>query len=141
MKTYTGMIKCSIQNNCLDESIFGALKIYDLRGKIISHVVRKEPIPIELIKMFEVTYKEFSKFFFSRKTINCMFQFCKKKMPTSTKLLDDTLRKIMKLKKELDKKKLNPLIKSYKKIMRLLRKITIDFTKKYRERYLALMKP
>lgn len=137
MKNITGMLKCSFKENCLDQSIFGVLKIYELRTKIIQKVMKKEPVPDSLINAFSSAYKKFSKYFFSKKTVDCIFEKCRKYIPKNLKSLDKTLKKIEKLKSALDKQKKTALVRNYKKMIKLLEAVTIDFSKKYQKKFLV----
>jgi len=137
MKTIIDMVKCSLRENCLEDSIIGVLKIYELRSKIIDKVLRKEPVPRKLINTFAASYKVFSRVFFSKKTIECIFKKCKKYIPKNLKSIDRMINKIRKLKIALEKQKKTPLIKNYKIMINLLEAITIDFSIKFQKKFLA----
>ena len=136
MKSYTDMIKCSIEKKCLDDSIFGALKIYEVRTLIVKCILNKQPVPDELIQAFYISYKAFSKFFFDKKTVKCMFDNCSKRMPTNLKLINNVLQRIEKLQENIANKKSTPLIRNYRKVLKVIIKITKDFGSKYEKKYL-----
>lgn len=136
MRSYIDMIKCSMNQKCLDDSILGAISIYNLRTDIINYVVRREEVPKKLIEAFKKTYKKFAKAFFCKKTIECMFANCKKTMPTDTKYLDKMIKKIDKMKKAISKKPRTKIVRNYQKILTVLKNITKDFATRYNKKYL-----
>jgi len=88
------MMKCGIVNNCINESLFYYTKLQKYSKKIIKNILSLRKITDKQIEDFKSIYKEFSKHFFSKKTIKCMITFCSPKLMnyTETKKTIDQLK-------------------------------------------------
>lgn len=83
------IIKCGIQYNCISDSIIDVLKLIKLLDDNIGKKMRlNQKISQQLIEKTMDVYKQFSKRFFSKKSVNCMKKNCnmKKNIPELTKL-------------------------------------------------------
>jgi hypothetical protein len=142
------MIKCGIQYNCISDSIMYVLQLIKLLDDNIGKKMRlNQKISQQLIQKTMDVYKQFSKRFFSKKSINCMKKNCnmKKNIPELTKLIKSleifinghkAISKGYKLKPIVKKYETNlePFIKFIEKyidVIKVLHKIVIDIDKKY----------
>lgn len=67
------MIKCGIQYNCISDSIIYVLQFIKLLDNNIGKKMRlNQKISPRLIQKTMDVYKQFSKRFFSKKSIDCM---------------------------------------------------------------------
>jgi len=92
------MIRCGIENDCINESLVYYSKIEKYRKKIINNVLSMRKITSKKINDFKNTYKEFAKHFFSKKTIKCMKTFCDpnpKNYAKTKKIIDELKMKII----------------------------------------------
>jgi hypothetical protein len=135
MKQLKNVIKCGIENKCLDDSVFRVLTMYKIRGTIISYLTVKKTIPNEILQIFYKSYKKFARSFFNKTTVNCIKDNCSKYLPKNTRFINPSLKKIGKLKMKL-KGKRDILSRNYIKILKLVEKIANDFSKKYDKKYL-----
>jgi hypothetical protein len=71
------MMKCGIINNCINDTLIYYSKLEKHRKKIIQNLRSLRKITDKQLSDLKITYKDFSKHFFSKKTINCMKSFCK----------------------------------------------------------------
>ena len=144
------MIKCGIQYNCISDSIMYVLQLIKLLDDNIGKKMRlNQKISQQLIQKTMDVYKQFSKRFFSKKSINCMKKNCnmKKNIPELTKLIKSleifinghkAISKGYKLKPIVKKYETNlePFIKFIEKyidVIKVLHKIVIDIDKKYKK--------
>lgn len=144
------MIKCGIQYNCISDSIIYVLQLIKLLDDNIGKKMRlNQKISPQLIEKTMDVYKQFSKRFFSKKSINCMKKNCnmKKNIPELTKLIK-SLEIFINGHKAISKGyKLKPIVKTYEtnlepfkkfikkyiNIITVLHKIVVDINKKYKK--------
>ena len=144
------MIKCGIQYNCISDSIMYVLQLIKLLDDNIGKKMRlNQKISPQLIEKTMDVYKQFSKRFFSKKSIDCMKKNCnmKKNIPELTKLIKSleifinghkAISKGYKLKPIVKKYETNlePFIKFIEKyidVIKVLHKIVVDIDKKYKK--------
>ena len=140
------MIKCGIQYNCISDSIIYVLRLIKLIDDNIGKKMRlNQKISPQLIQKTMDSYKQFSKRFFSKKSVNCMKKNCnmRKNIPELTKLIKSleifinghhAILKGYKLKNP--QIQVEPYIKfimKYIDIIKVLHKITVDIDKKYKK--------
>ena len=140
------MIKCGIQYNCISDSIIYVLQLIKILDDTIGKKMRlNRKISPQLIQKTMDVYKQFSKRFFSKKSINCMKKNCnmKKNIPELTKLIK-SLEIFINGHKAISKGyKLKPIVKKYETnlepfkkyidVIKVLHKIVIDIDKKYKK--------
>lgn len=125
------MIKCGIINNCMNDSLTYYSKIVKYSNKIIHNFKSMRKITDKQLDDFKMAYKEFSKHFFSRKTINCMKKFCNPSLENydkMKKIIDDMKSKIISRKKMMQPIDKN---KNYRKLMNIILVILNHFCKNY----------
>ena len=125
------MIKCGIINNCMNDSLTYYSKIVKYSNKIIHNFKSMRKITDKQLDDFKMAYKEFSKHFFSRKTINCMKKFCNlslKNYDKMKKIINDMKSKIISRKKMMQPIDKN---KNYTKLMNAILVILNHFCKNY----------
>lgn len=144
------MIKCGIQYNCITDSIMYVLQLIKLLDDNIGKKMRlNQKISPQLIEKTMDVYKQFSKRFFSKKSINCMKKNCnmKKNIPELTKLIKSLEIFINGYKAISKGYKLKPIVKTYEPnleplikfinkyidVIKVLHKIVVDIDKKYRK--------
>ena len=92
------MIKCGIVNDCINDSLIYYSKLDKHRKKIIQNLLSLRKITDKQLRDLKMTYKDFSRHFFSKKTIKCMKSFCNPK-PTdykkTKKIIDEMKAKII----------------------------------------------
>lgn len=71
------MVKCGIANDCINESLIYYSKLEKHRKKIIQNLLSLRKITDKQLNDLKMTYKDFARHFFSKKTIKCMKSFCK----------------------------------------------------------------
>jgi len=140
------MIKCGIQYNCISDSIIYVLQLIKLLDDTIGKKMRlNQKISQQLIKKTMDVYKQFSKRFFSKKSVDCMKKNCnmKKNIPELTKLIK-SLEIFINGHKAISKGyKLKPIVKKYETnlepfnkyidVIKVLHKIVVDIDKKYKK--------
>ena len=144
------MIKCGIQYNCISDSIMYVLQLIKLLDDNIGKKMRlNQKISPQLIQKTMDVYKQFSKRFFSKKSIDCMKKNCNmtKNIPELTKLIKSleifinghkAISKGYKLKPIVKKYETNlepftKFIKKYIDVIKVLHKIVVDIDKKYKK--------
>lgn len=144
------MIKCGIQYNCISDSIIYVLQFIKLIDNNIGKKMRlNQKISPQLIEKTIDVYKQFSKRFFSKKSVNCMKKNCnmKKNIPELTKLIKSleifinghhAISKGYKLKQssKIPHVRVEPFVKfimKYIEVFKLLHKIAVDIDKKYKK--------
>jgi len=144
------MIKCGIQYNCISDSIIYVLQFIKILDDNISKKMRlNQKISPQLIQKTMDIYKQFSKRFFSKKSVNCMKKNCnmKKNIPELTKLIKSleifinghrAISKGHTLKPSAQNPQVSvePFVKfitKYIEVFKLLHKITVDIDKKYKK--------
>ena len=140
------MIKCGIQYNCISDSIIYVLQLIKLIDDNIGKKMRlNQKISPQLIQKTMDSYKQFSKRFFSKKSVDCMKKNCnmKKNIPELTKLIKSleifinghrAISKGYKLKNP--QIQVEPYIKfimKYIDVIKVLHKIVVDIDKKYKK--------
>ena len=140
------MIKCGIQYNCISDSIMYVLQLIKLLDDTIGKKMRlNQKISQQLIEKTMDVYKQFSKRFFSKKSVDCMKKNCnmKKNIPELTKLIKSleifinghkAISKGYKLKPSAKNPhiRVEPLMK-YIDVIKILHKIVVDIDKKYKK--------
>jgi len=144
------MIKCGIQYNCISDSIIYVLQLIKLIDNNIGKKIRlNQKISPQLIEKTMESYKQFSKRFFSKKSVDCMKKNCnmKKNIPELTKLIK-SLEIFINGHKAISKGyKLRPssknpqvsvehfvkFITKYIDVIKVLHKIIVDIDKKYKK--------
>lgn len=144
------MIKCGIQYNCISDSIIYVLRLIKLIDDNIGKKMRlNQRISPQLIQKTMDSYKQFSKRFFSKKSVDCMKKNCnmRKNIPELTKLIKSleifinghhAISKGYKLKPSAKNPhvRVEPYIKfiiKYIDVIKVLHKITVDIDKKYKK--------
>ena len=144
------MIKCGIQYNCISDSIIYVLQLIKLIDDNIGKKIRlNQKISPQLIEKTMDSYKQFSKRFFSKKSVDCMKKNCnmKKNIPELAKLIKSleifinghkAISKGYKLKPSSRNPhiQVEPFIKfitKYIDVIKVLHKIVIDIDKKYKK--------
>jgi len=127
----TEMVKCGIMNNCINDSLSSYSKLEKYRKKIIQNLQSLRKITDKQLNDLKITYKEFAKHFFSKKTINCMKTFCKPNLlhyAKMKKIIDE-----MKIKINASKTKfiLMKEKKNYAILMDAILAILVHFCKNY----------
>jgi hypothetical protein len=140
------MIKCGIQYNCISDSIIYVLQFIKLLDDNIGKKMRlNQKISPKLIEKTMDSYKQFSKRFFSKKSVDCMKKNCnmKKNIPELTKLIKSleifinghrAISKGYKLKPSAQNPQVSvePFTK-YIDVIKVLHKIVVDIDKKYKK--------
>ena len=127
------MLKCGILNDCINDSLTYYSKIVKYSKKIIHNFKLIRKITDKQLNDFKIAYKEFSKHFFSRKTINCMKKFCNLSLENydkMKKIIDDMKSKIISRKKMIQPIDKN---KNYTKLMNTILIIFNHFCKNYKK--------
>lgn len=125
------MLKCGILNDCINDSLTYYSKIVKYSKKIIHNFKSMRKITDKQLDDFKIAYKNFSKHFFSRKTINCMKKFCNLSLENydkMKKIIDDMKSKIISRKKMMQSIDKN---KNYTKLMNTILVILNHFCKNY----------
>ena len=142
----SSMIKCGIQYNCISDSIIYVLQFIKLLDDNICKKMRlNQNISPQLIQKIMEVYKQFSKRFFSKKSVDCMKKNCnmKKNIPELTKLIKSleifinghkSISKGYKLKPSAQNQQVSvePFTK-YIDVFKVLHKIVVDIDKKYKK--------
>lgn len=144
------MIKCGIQYNCISDSIIYVLQFIKLLDDNIGKkMCLNKRISPQLIEKTMDVYKQFSKRFFSKKSIDCMKKNCnmRKNIPELTKLIK-SLEIVINSHRAISKGyKIKPsakiphvrvesfikFITKYIEVFKLLHKIVVDIDKKYKK--------
>ena len=140
------MIKCGIQYNCISDSIIYVLRLIKLIDDNIGKKMRlNQKISQQLIQKTMDVYKQFSKRFFSKKSVDCMKKNCnmKKNIPELTNLIKSleifinghkAMSKGYKLKpsSKIPHVRVEPFTK-YIDVFKVLHKIVVDIDKKYKK--------
>jgi hypothetical protein len=127
------IVQCGIVNDCINESLTHYLKLQKYSKKIIQNLQSLRKITDKQLDGLKMSYKEFAKIFFSKKTINCMKTFCE---PTLTnyektkKVIDEMKAKIIVTKTKLQMIDKN---KNYVKLMKTIFMILSHFCKNYKK--------
>jgi hypothetical protein len=127
------MLKCGILNDCINDSLTYYSKIVKYSKKIIHNFKSMRKITDKQLDDFKIAYKNFSKHFFSRKTINCMKKFCNLSLENydkMEKIIDDMKSKIISRKKMMQPIDKN---KNYTKLMNAILVILNHFCKNYKK--------
>lgn len=144
------MIKCGIQYNCISDSIIYVLQFIKLLDDNIGKKMRlNQKISPQLIQKTMEVYKQFSKRFFSKKSVDCMKKNCnmKKNIPELTKLIKSleifinghrAISKGYKLKPSAQNPQVSVepyinFIMKYIDVIKVLHKIVVDIDKKYKK--------
>ena len=144
------MIKCGIQYNCISDSIIYVLQLIKLIDDNIGKKIRlNQKISPQLIEKTMDSYKQFSKRFFSKKSVDCMKKNCnmRKNIPELTKLIKSleifinghhAISKGYKLKPsaKIPQVQVEPFVKfitKYINVFKVLYKIVVDIDKKYKK--------
>lgn len=144
------MIKCGIQYNCISDSIIYVLQLIKLIDNNIGKKMRlNQKISPQLIQKTMESYKQFSKRFFSKKSVDCMKKNCnmKNNIPELTKLIKSleifinghrAISKGYKLKQSAKNPhvRVEPFVKfitKYIDVIKVLHKIVVDIDKKYKK--------
>jgi len=124
---------CGIVNNCINETLSYYNKLNKHMKKIIQNLQSIRKITDKQLSDLKSAYKEFGKYFFSKKTIQCMMSFCKTKLTDYEKIkqnIDIMKSTIVSTKikiKQMDKNK------NYVKLMDIIFKILTHFCKNYKK--------
>jgi hypothetical protein len=127
------MLKCGIINNCINETLSYYNKLIKYMEKIIKNLKSMRKITDKQLSDLKKTYKEFGKYFFNKKTINCMKTFCQPKLTSyqNMKKNIDTIKSIIIVTKtkiqHIDKNK------NYGKLMDIIFVILSNFCKNYQK--------
>jgi hypothetical protein len=144
------MIKCGIQYNCISDSIIYVLQFIKLLDDNIGKKMRlSQKISPQLIQKTMDVYKQFSKHFFSKKSVDCMKKNCnmKKNIPELSKLIKSleifinghrAISKGYKIKPSskiphIRVESFLKFITKYIDVFKVLHKIVVDIDKKYKK--------
>ena len=131
------MLKCGIVNDCMNDSITYYSKLEKHRKKIIQNLQSLRKITDKQLDGLKMAYKEFAKYFFSKKTVNCMRSFCQPKLKNygkTKKIIDEMKKGIIYTKTRLlliDKNK------NYIKLMDVIFVILGHFCKNYKKFFIT----
>ena len=144
------MIKCGIQYNCISDSIIYVLRLIKLIDNNIGKKMRlNQRVSPQLIQKTMEVYKQFSKRFFSKKSVDCMKKNCnmRKNIPELTNLIK-SLEIVINSHRAISKGyKIKPsakipqvrvesfvkFITKYIEVFKVLHKIVVDIDKKYKK--------
>ncbi len=127
------MIKCGIVNNCINDSLTYYLKIEKHRKKIIKNLLSLRKITDKQLNDLKLAYKEFSRHFFSKKTVKCMREYCNPKSTNYKKMkktMDELKSKIIATRTKMAVFGKN---KNYVKLMDVIFVILGHFSKNYKK--------
>ena len=127
------MMKCGIINNCINETLSYYNKLIKHMKKIILNIKSMRKITDKQLSDLKKAYKEFGKYFFSKKTINCMKTFCEQKLTSY-----ENMKKNIDIMKSIiiaTKTKIKHIHKNknYMKLMDVIFIILTHFCKNYRK--------
>jgi predicted metal-dependent HD superfamily phosphohydrolase len=125
------MVKCGIANDCINESLIYYSKLEKHRKKIIQNLLSLRKITDKQLNDLKMTYKDFARHFFSKKTIKCMKSFCKPN-PTDYKKTKKNIDEMkIKIKASKTKFRLMGEKKNYVILMDVTLAILVHFCKNY----------
>lgn len=144
------MIKCGIQYNCISDSIIYVLRLIKRIDNNIGKKMRlNQRVSPQLIQKTMEVYKQFSKRFFSKKSVDCMKKNCniRKNIPELTNLIKSleivinshrAISKGYKIKPsakipQVSVKSFVKFITKYIDVFKVLHKIVVDIDKKYKK--------
>jgi len=127
------MVKCGIVNNCINDSLIYYSKLEKHSKKIIQTLLSLRKITDKQLNDIKLAYKEFSRHFFSKKTIKCMREYCNPKF-TNYKKMEKTM-DLLKAKIIATKTKIRLFgkNKNYVKLMDTIFDILGHFSKNYKK--------
>jgi hypothetical protein len=131
----TTMIKCGIKYNCITDSVIYVLRFVKIQNEISKKIMSNKNITLKLTDALKETYKQFSKKFFSKKSVSCMKSNCK--MKESLPDIDKQINNLDIIIKESSKK---PFLLKYIYVLKLLHKILKNINNKYRKNFSILCK-
>lgn len=135
IQKYKKFYQCGINHNCITDSIMIILKYNELNQKIVEYINKGLTIPPGLSDMHRLAYKEFSKTFFSRNTIECLLKNCKSVIPPIDKELEKSRKRLELFLKRAEKIKHTRQIISYIKVINTCIYIIDDFVVKFNKYY------
>jgi len=138
MTNNSQLIKCGIDHNCLNKCIFYTLQIYKIHLDIISNISSKKEIKKTLINELKNNYKEFSKDFFSKKTVECLKKNCNKHLPNIIEDIQKLLHKANYFRNQILKHYRTKHNRMYLLILETSIEIIHDFAEKYKKKYLEI---
>ena len=124
-------MKCGIINNCINETLSYYNKLIKHMKKIILNIKSMRKITDKQLSDLKKAYKEFGKYFFSKKTINCMKTFCEQKLTSY-----ENMKKNIDIMKSIiiaTKTKIRHIDKNYMKLMDVIFIILTHFCKNYKK--------
>ena len=125
------MVKCGIANDCINESLIYYSKLEKHRKKINQNLLSLRKITDKQLNDLKMTYKDFARHFFSKKTIKCMKSFCKPN-PTDYKKTKKNIDEMkIKIKASKTKFRLMGEKKNYVILMDVTLAILVHFCKNY----------
>jgi hypothetical protein len=127
------IVKCGIMNDCINDSLTYYSKLEKHRKKIIQNLRSLRKITDKQLNDLKITYKDFSKHFFSKKTIKCMKSFCNLKSTDYKKTMKIIDELKIKIKAEKTKFKLMNEKKNYAILMDVILVILVHFCKNYQK--------
>lgn len=125
------MVKCGIANDCINESLIYYSKLEKHRKKIIQNLLSLRKITDKQLNDLKMTYKDFAKHFFSKKTIKCMKSFCKPNLLNYAKTKKNIDEMKIKIKASKTKFRLMGEKKNYVILMDVTLAILVHFCKNY----------
>ena len=127
------MMQCGIINDCINETLSYYNKLIKHMQKIIQNLKSMRKITDKQLSDLKKNYKEFGKYFFSKKTIKCMTKFCEPKL-TSYESIKQNIN-LMKLMIISTKSKIKSIDKNknYVKLMDVVFVILGHFCKNYQK--------
>ena len=127
------MVKCGIVNDCINDSLTYYSKLEKHRKKIIQNLRSLRKITDKQLNDLKITYKDFSKHFFSKKTIKCMKSFCNLKSTDYKKTMKSIDELKIKIKAAKTKFRLMGEKKNYVILMDVILVILVHFCKNYQK--------
>jgi hypothetical protein len=127
------MLKCGIVNDCINESITYYYKLEKYIFYSNLNILSMRKITNKQLSGLKMAYKEFTKHFFSKKTINCMKSFCEQKLTNyekTKKIIDEMKVKIIATKTRI---KLIDKNKNYVNLMDTIFVILDHFCRNYQK--------
>lgn len=135
------IIKCAIDNKCLQKSSIEATKFYNSTIKIINLAIYRK-INDRALNSFEISYKKLEKILFEKKTIKCIQTYCSKYIKNKIEQLNKTICNLNNMKKTLrilKKDTTNKLslkkIQNTQKFLDCILKMAKSFYKKFNKNF------
>jgi len=138
MDNNSQLIKCGLENDCLNKCIFYTIQIYKIHLEIITNISAKKEIKKSLITDLKNNYKLFSKDFFNKKTVDCLKKNCSNHLPNVIEDIQKLLHKANYFHNQILKHFRTKHNRIYLEILETSIEIIHDFSEKYKKKYLEI---